>query len=72
MFGLELHPDKTRRIEFGRYSEENRKRRGEGKPETWSNRTSGKPSPAQLLHGGTQRSIGHVNQSTLRMIHLKN
>jgi RNA-directed DNA polymerase len=34
MFGLELHPDKTRRIEFGRYAEEIRKRRGEGKPET--------------------------------------
>jgi len=35
LFGLELHPDKTRRIEFGRFAEENRKRRGEGKPETF-------------------------------------
>ena len=34
-FGLELHPDKTRRIEFGRYAEERRKQRGEGKPETF-------------------------------------
>ena len=34
-FGLELHPDKTRRIEFGRYAEQNRKRGGEGKPETF-------------------------------------
>jgi RNA-directed DNA polymerase len=34
-FGLELHPDKTRLIEFGRYAENNRKRRGEGKPETF-------------------------------------
>jgi len=34
-FGLELHPDKTRRIEFGRSAEANRKRRGEGKPETF-------------------------------------
>jgi RNA-directed DNA polymerase len=34
-FGLELHPDKTRRIEFGRYAETNRKGRGEGKPETF-------------------------------------
>jgi RNA-directed DNA polymerase len=34
-FGLELHPDKTRRIEFGRFAEANRKRRGEGKPETF-------------------------------------
>ncbi len=34
-FGLELHPDKTRRIEFGRYAELHRERRGEGKPETF-------------------------------------
>jgi hypothetical protein len=34
-FGLELHPDKTRRIEFGRFAEQGRKRRGEGKPETF-------------------------------------
>jgi len=34
-FGLELHPDKTRRIEFGRFAEENRRRRREGKPETF-------------------------------------
>jgi RNA-directed DNA polymerase len=34
-FGLELHLDKTRRIEFGRFAEQNRKRRGEGKPETF-------------------------------------
>ncbi len=34
-FGLELHPEKTRLIEFGRFAEEDRKRRGEGKPETF-------------------------------------
>jgi len=34
-FGLELHPDKTRRIEFGRFAEVNRTKRGEGKPETF-------------------------------------
>jgi RNA-directed DNA polymerase len=34
-FGLELHPDKTRLIEFGRFAEENRTRRGESKPETF-------------------------------------
>lgn len=33
--GLELHPEKTRMIEFGRLAESNRKRRGEGKPETF-------------------------------------
>lgn len=34
-FGLELHAEKTRLIEFGRFAEDNRKRRGEGKPETF-------------------------------------
>jgi RNA-directed DNA polymerase len=34
-FGLELHPEKTRLIEFGRYAAERRERRGEGKPETF-------------------------------------
>lgn len=33
-FGLELHPDKTRLMEFGRFAAERRKKRGEGKPET--------------------------------------
>ena len=32
-FGLELHADKTRLIEFGRFAARNRKQRGEGKPE---------------------------------------
>ena len=34
-FGLELHPEKTRLIQFGRYAEERRAKRGEGKPETF-------------------------------------
>ena len=34
-FGLELHPDKTRLIEFGRFAAGNRQRRGDGKPETF-------------------------------------
>ncbi len=34
-FGLELHPDKTRLIEFGRYAAANREKRGEGKPDTF-------------------------------------
>jgi len=34
-YKLTLHPDKTRLIEFGRYAEENRKKCGEGKPETF-------------------------------------
>ena len=34
-FGLELHPEKTRLIEFGRFAAKSRKERGEGKPETF-------------------------------------
>lgn len=33
---LELHPDKTRRIEFGRFALERRTKRGEGKPKTFN------------------------------------
>jgi group II intron reverse transcriptase/maturase len=35
-FGLGLHPEKTRLIEFGRFAAENRRKRGEGKPETFT------------------------------------
>lgn len=34
-FGLGLHPEKTRLLEFGRYAAENRKRNGRGKPESF-------------------------------------
>lgn len=35
-FGLELHPEKTRLIEFGRFAAEDRKQRGEDSPETFN------------------------------------
>ena len=35
-FGLELHPDKTRLLRFGRYAAQQRRARGEGKPETFN------------------------------------
>jgi RNA-directed DNA polymerase len=34
-FSLELHKDKTRLIEFGRFAAQNRKRQGKGRPETF-------------------------------------
>jgi group II intron reverse transcriptase/maturase len=34
-FGLSLHPDKTRLIEYGRYAAERRRKRGQGRPETF-------------------------------------
>jgi RNA-directed DNA polymerase len=35
-FSLELHPDKTRLVEFGPFAAGNRKKRGEGKPGTFN------------------------------------
>ena len=35
-FGLELHGEKTRLLEFGRYAAERRQRRGLGRPETFT------------------------------------
>jgi len=35
-FGLELHPEKTRLLEFGPFAAENRRRAGKGKPETFN------------------------------------
>jgi group II intron reverse transcriptase/maturase len=35
-FGLQLHADKTRIVEFGRYAEQNRRNRGDGPPETFN------------------------------------
>lgn len=35
-FGLELHPDKTRLIEFGPFADHHRRGRGQGKPETFN------------------------------------
>ncbi len=35
-FGLKLHPEKTRLIEFGRFAAQDRQSRGQGKPETFN------------------------------------
>ena len=35
-FGLTMHPEKTRLIEFGKYARRQRKERGEGEPETFT------------------------------------
>jgi hypothetical protein len=35
-FGLQLHPEKTRLVEFGRHAARNRAARGLGKPETFA------------------------------------
>jgi RNA-directed DNA polymerase len=35
-FGLQLHADKTRIVEFGRFAEQNRRKRGDGPPQTFN------------------------------------
>ena len=35
-FDLELHPEKTRLLEFGHFATKRRQKRGEGKPETFN------------------------------------
>lgn len=35
-FGMELHPEKTRLIEFGRFAAQTREKRGDGKPEVFN------------------------------------
>lgn len=35
-FGLDMHPEKTRLIEYGRFAAERREKKGEGKPETFN------------------------------------
>ena len=35
-FGLQLHPDKTRLLRFGRFAAQNLRARGEGKPQTFN------------------------------------
>lgn len=59
-FGLELHPEKTRLIEFGRYAEDRRVKRGDGPPETFdflgfthiSGKTRGASSRSTAKHRG--------------------
>jgi RNA-directed DNA polymerase len=45
-FALTLHPEKTRLIEFGRFAATNRKRRGLGKPETFTFLVSARSEPS--------------------------
>jgi len=51
-FGLELHPEKTRLIAFGRYIAKHRKKRGAGRPETFN-------FLGFTHYCGTNRKTGH-------------
>jgi group II intron reverse transcriptase/maturase len=60
-FGLELHPDKTRRLCFGRFAEARRRERGERRPEVFEflgfTHISGKSRAGKfLLHRHTSKA----------------
>lgn len=64
-FQLELHPEKTRLIEFGRYAEERRAKRGDGPPETFDflgfTHISGKTRRGKFaIHRKTSRKKFHA------------
>ncbi|MBD3258179.1 group II intron reverse transcriptase/maturase [candidate division GN15 bacterium] len=69
-FGLQLHPTKTRLIEFGRFAEDNRRQRGEGSPETFD--FLGFTHYCGRLRNGRfrvkRRSIGKRLRATLQAI----
>ena len=55
-FGLELHPDKTRLIEFGRFAQSNRRKQGQAdrKPlNSWASRTTAR-RPGEGISVGAQ------------------
>jgi len=78
-FSLELHPEKTRLIEFGRYAEERRARRGAGPPETFDflgfTHISGKTRRGDFtIHRKTSRKkfqaqLGKLKGELSRRIH---
>ena len=69
--GLELHSEKTRLIEFGRYAEERRAKRGDGPPETFDflgfTHISGKTRRGDFtIHRNTSRKKFHAKLADLK------
>jgi group II intron reverse transcriptase/maturase len=79
-FGLELHPEKTRLLEFGPFAAENRRRRGQGKPETFNflgfthicgkKRSNGRFTVVrQTIRKRLQAKLGEVKAELQRRMH---
>jgi len=72
-FDLELHPEKTRLLEFGRYAAEQRRKRGEGKPETFNflgfTHICGKSRKGRFLM--TRQTIRKRMQAKLKAIQIE-
>ena len=79
-FGLELHPEKTRLLEFGPVAAERLKRRGQGKPETFDflgfthicakKRSNGRFTVLrQTIRKRLQAKLGEVKTELRRRMH---
>ena len=79
-FGLELHPEKMRLLEFGPFAAENRRRRGQGKPETFNflgfthicgkKRSNGRfTAVRQTIRKRLQAKLGEVKAELRRRMH---
>ena len=78
-FGLSVHPEKTRLIEFGRFAAQNRAERGLGKPETFNflgfTHISGRARQGKfMLWRKTRRdrlraALGHIKDELRRRWH---
>ena len=72
-FNLELHPDKTRLIRFGRFAASNREERGEGKPETFDflgfTHFCGKTRQGKFKLG--RKTIGKRQSSKLKLLRVE-
>lgn len=78
-FGLELHSDKTRLLEFGRFAAASRRRRGQGKPESFNflgfthscakTRKGGFTVLRQTMRQRWQAKLKEVKQELRRRLH---
>jgi hypothetical protein len=78
-FGLELHPEKTRLLEFGPFAAERRQRVGKGKPETFNflgfthicgKKRNGRFTVVrQTIRGRWQAKLGEVKAELRRRMH---
>jgi group II intron reverse transcriptase/maturase len=79
-FGLQLHPEKTRLLEFGPYAARNRRRAGLGKPETFNflgfthicatKRSNGRFTVLrQTMRKRLQAKLGEVKTELRRRLH---
>ncbi|MGY3646944.1 hypothetical protein ACVWW2_002235 [Bradyrhizobium sp. LM4.3] len=61
-FGLTLHEDKTRLIEFGRFAALSRQRRGERRPKTRPNGRATRPRSGNTHQSTSRSSFGQIVQ----------